>query len=55
MDLWGLTRWQLEQAGLLPRNIYGIDLCTASCNRQFFSYRCVKTSGRQASVIWRLD
>ena len=55
MDLWGLTRWQLEQAGLLPRNIYGIDLCTASCNRQFFSYRCVKASGRQASVIWRLD
>lgn len=55
MDLWGLTRWQLEQAGLLPRNIYGIDLCTASCNHQFFSYRCVKASGRQASVIWRLD
>ena len=55
MDLWGLTRWQLEQAGLLPRNIYGIDLCTASCNRQFFSYRCVMASGRLASVIWRLD
>ena len=55
MDLWGLTRWQLEQAGLLPRNIYGIDLCTASCGRRFFSYRCEKASGRQASVIWRLD
>ena len=52
MDLWGLTRHQLERAGLLPRNIYGLDICTASNNEQFFSYRCARRSGRQASLVW---
>ena len=52
MDLWGLTRHQLERAGLLPRNIYGLDICTASNNDQFFSYRCARRSGRQASLVW---
>lgn len=52
MDLWGLTRSQLERAGLLPRNIYGLDLCTAGNNGQFFSYRCARSSGRQASLVW---
>ena len=52
MDLWGLTRHQLERAGLLPRNIYGLDICTASINEQFFSYRCARRSGRQASLVW---
>ena len=52
MDLWGLTRHQLERAGLLPRNIYGLDICTASNNEQFFSYRCARRSGRQASRVW---
>ena len=52
MDLWGLTRRQLQQAGLPERQIYGLDLCTASNNGQFFSYRREKRSGRQASLIW---
>lgn len=52
MDLWGLTRHQLERVGLLPRNIYGLDICTASNNEQFFSYRCARRSGRQASLVW---
>ncbi len=52
MDLWGLTRHQLERAGLLARNIYGLDICTASNNEQFFSYRCARRSGRQASLVW---
>ena len=51
MDLWGLTRRQLQQAGLPERQIYGLDLCTASNNGQFFSYRREKRSGRQASLI----
>ncbi|MEG2172720.1 MAG: polyphenol oxidase family protein [Desulfovibrionaceae bacterium] len=52
MDLWGLTRYQLEQAGLLPANIYGLDLCTYSMPEQFFSYRYAHESGRQGSLIW---
>ncbi|MDD4701049.1 MAG: polyphenol oxidase family protein [Desulfovibrio sp.] len=52
MDLWGLTRHQLVQAGIPARNIFGLDLCTASNNDQFFSYRCARASGRQASIIW---
>ena len=52
MDLWGLTRSQLLEAGLAERHIYGIDLCTAGNNDLFFSYRVEKTCGRQASLIW---
>ena len=52
MDLWSLTRYQLRQAGLPERQIYGLDLCTASNTAQFFSYRREKKSGRQASLIW---
>lgn len=52
MDLWGLTRHQLTQAGLNPRHIFGLDLCTAS-NSQCFSYRRDKVCGRQGGIIWR--
>lgn len=52
MDLWALTRHQLRQAGLPERRIFGLDLCTASNADQFFSYRRIKKSGRQASLIW---
>lgn len=52
MDLWGLTRHQLARAGLLPRNIYGLDWCTASNHELFFSYRHARRCGRQASLIW---
>lgn len=52
MDLWSLTRHQLRQAGLPERQIFGLDLCTASNDGQFFSYRREKKCGRQASLIW---
>lgn len=55
MDLWGLTRFQLEQAGLAAANIYGLDLCTCTMHDQFFSYRFEKESGRQGSIIWIED
>jgi len=51
MDLWALTRHQLGEAGLNPRNIYSLDLCTHSLNGQFFSHRR-KDSGRQIGLIW---
>ncbi|MDL2209437.1 polyphenol oxidase family protein [Desulfovibrio sp. OttesenSCG-928-O18] len=52
MDLWSLTRRQLERAGLKPGNIYSLDLCTYSLNDLFFSHRKGDT-GRQAGIIWR--
>jgi YfiH family protein len=51
MDLWSLTRDQLLGAGLHARNIFSLDLCTAS-SPQFFSYRRDKKTGRQAALIW---
>ncbi len=52
MNLWELTRHQLQMAGLLPANIFGIDMCTYSMPDEFFSYRREEFSGRQASLIW---
>ncbi len=52
MDLWSLTRHQLMQAGLLPAHIFGLDMCTYTMEKSFFSYRKEKLSGRQSSVIW---
>jgi len=52
MDLWRLTRHQLESAGLLPERIFSLDLCTYSLPDVLFSYRRDKQCGRQGSVIW---
>lgn len=51
MDLWSLTRRQLCEAGLKPRNIFGLDLCTLSLNSLFFSHRG-GDFGRQAALVW---
>jgi len=51
VDLWTLTRNQLMGTGIPARNIYSLDLCTAS-SPQFFSYRRDKVTGRQVGVIW---
>ena len=52
MDLWTMTRDQLCSAGIPARNIFSIDLCTASMPEDFFSYRHDHGCGRQASLIW---
>ncbi|MBQ3059423.1 MAG: laccase domain-containing protein [Desulfovibrio sp.] len=52
MDLWSLTRYQLQQAGIPERQIYGLDLCTYSNDNAFFSYRRSRQTGRQGSLIW---
>lgn len=51
MDLWGLTRYQLEQAGVPPAQIYGLDFCTLSNPELFYSYRR-KDAERQMAAIW---
>ncbi len=52
MNLWALTRHQLQHAGILPQHIFSLDLCTATLNELFFSHRKDKNTGRQASIIW---
>ncbi|MBQ7585728.1 MAG: laccase domain-containing protein [Desulfovibrionaceae bacterium] len=51
MNLWALTRDQLEAAGLKRANIFSLDLCTQT-NPHCFSYRRDKTCGRQGGLIW---
>lgn len=51
MDLWALTRRQLAAAGIRANHIYGLDLCTLTLNRTFFSHRKGDT-GRQMGIIW---
>ena len=52
MDLWRLTRSQLEAAGMAAERIFALDLCTASLPL-FFSYRRDRVTGRQANLVWR--
>ncbi|MGE4265325.1 MAG: polyphenol oxidase family protein [Desulfovibrio sp.] len=53
VDLWRLTRSQLEAAGLEPAHIFGIDRCTRANPEDFFSYRAARETGRMMSLIWR--
>jgi polyphenol oxidase len=59
VDLWRLTRHQLETAGLKRGRIFGVDLCTQSNPQEFFSYRSTRATqghtGRMLSVIWRSE
>lgn len=52
VDLWNMTRYQLIEAGILPKNIFSLDLCTYSLKEDFFSYRRERVTGRQANIIW---
>ena len=52
VDLWRLTRHQLEAAGLEPGRIFGLDQCTQSNPHDFFSYRAARKTGRQMALIW---
>ena len=51
MDLWALTRFQLQQCGVPENHIFGIDLCTIS-NPSCFSYRSERNAGRLGGIIW---
>ncbi|OGR34736.1 MAG: multicopper polyphenol oxidase [Desulfovibrionales bacterium GWA2_65_9] len=52
VDLWRLTRCQLEAAGLRPERIFGLDQCTQSNHQDFFSFRAARVTGRQMALIW---
>ena len=52
MNLWRLTKDQLQKAGIRPENIFSLDLCTRCLEELFFSYRREKICGRQANIIY---
>lgn len=54
VNLWELTRHQLEQAGLRRDRIFGLDMCTHTMGNTFYSYRR-KDRGRQISAIWLVE
>jgi hypothetical protein len=53
-DFWEISRNQLQTAGVQPKNMEIVGICTA-CDHNFFSYRRTKTTGkitgRNCSVI----
>jgi polyphenol oxidase len=57
VDLWRLTRHQLQAAGLNPARVFGIDRCTQSNPEDYFSYRAARSTrgatGRMMALIWR--
>lgn len=51
VDLWALTRRQLEGAGLRPDRVFALDMCTRDMADCFFSHRR-GDAGRQVAAIW---
>lgn len=49
-DLWALSRWQLQEAGLQPGNIEVAGICTRCRTDLFFSYRGEGKTGRFGTV-----
>ncbi len=50
-DFWQMSRDQLAQKGVQPKNIRQMDICTACNTDQFFSYRKQNNTGRFATAI----
>ena len=51
VNLWALTKRQLENAGMRSDRIYSLDLCTRDMPGWFFSHRR-KDTGRHVNAIW---
>jgi copper oxidase (laccase) domain-containing protein len=49
-DLWGISRWQLVEAGVRESHIETAGLCTRCRTDLFFSYRAERTTGRFATA-----
>ncbi|MFQ5692147.1 MAG: peptidoglycan editing factor PgeF [Nitrospinota bacterium] len=53
LDLWGLNRCALEEAGVPADRVFTAGLCTESNPREFFSYRRDGPgTGRMMNVVW---
>ena len=53
MDIYQAARVQLQSLGLTK--IYGGEYCSYTQADRFYSYRREQTTGRMASVIWRVN
>ena len=49
-DLWAISRYQLETAGILPHHIHCANICTYSNAKNWYSYRRERTTGRNATL-----
>jgi len=50
-DLWAISRFQLEECGVLSHHIEIAGICTYSNPHDFFSYRREKNCGNHATVV----
>lgn len=50
-NLWEISRWQLEEEGVLRGNIEVASICTYDNPADFYSYRRDKVTGRNATVV----
>lgn len=50
-DFWAISRWQLQESGVVDAHIEIASMCTFSDKQNFFSYRREKITGRHATVV----
>ncbi|NGX45576.1 MAG: Laccase domain protein YfiH [Chlamydiae bacterium] len=50
-DLWEMSRYQLEEAGVLPHHIEVANICTYENKEDFFSYRRDKIAGSNNGTV----
>jgi copper oxidase (laccase) domain-containing protein len=51
-DFWKISRWQLEEAGILPAHIQIAEIDTYVNEKDFFSFRKSTPTGRQSTVAF---
>lgn len=54
VDLWAVNRWQLEECGLLSRNIESAEVCTVCHHEVFFSYRASQGKAGRLGICMML-
>ncbi len=53
LDLWGMNRFSLEEAGVPSDQIFTAEYCTQNNPKEFFSYRRQGPgAGRMMNVVW---
>lgn len=50
-NLWEISRFQLQEKGILPNHIEIACICTFCNHKDFFSYRRDKPTGRNATIV----
>ena len=50
-DFWAMSKKQLQNAGVLEKNIEISEVCTYCCEEDCFSYRREKTTGRHVTCV----